>query len=163
MCTVGAYKCRHVLDHTKDWDINSAEHTDPLDSIFERQVLWSRYYDRAYADHVSSDRITCHEMHKGSMGKLLTVQVDLLCNGQLGVPCPRRKIEHQDVQSAPIHIMKELLHGLHHHEAAPNDRRLVGHEVAHRHGLDAIVGEGDKLVVCVYKMLNKKKESYTFR
>ena len=45
--------------------------------------------------------------------------------------------------------MQELLERFGYHEAAPDDGGLVvGYEVAHGHGADAVVGEGEEAVVC---------------
>lgn len=72
-------------------------------------------------------------------GYKLTVKNDLLRNCKLGITRARRQIQHQYVDTAPIHLVQELLYGFHHHRAPPHDGASFGDEIAHRHGLDSVV------------------------
>ena len=71
----------------------------------------------------------------------------LLRDAELGVARPRGQVEDQDVQAAPFHLVEQLLQGLHDHQAPPHDGGLLAYEVAHGHGLDAVVGQREKLVI----------------
>ncbi len=79
---------------------------------------------------------------------LLTVKVDLLRDGQLRISCARREVHDKHVQCAPVDIVQQLLDSFHNHQASPDHRSLFTDEIAHRHGLDAIVSERNELVLC---------------
>jgi hypothetical protein len=44
--------------------------------------------------------------------------------------------------------VQQLLDSFHNHQASPDHRSLFTDEIAHRHGLDAIVSERNELVLC---------------
>lgn len=71
----------------------------------------------------------------------------MLRDGQLHVASAGGQVEHEHVEAAPVDFVEQLLEGFHDHEAAPYDGGVFADEVAHGHGFDAIVGEGDELVV----------------
>jgi hypothetical protein len=68
-----------------------------------------------------------------------TIKHYLLRDTQLRVARAGRQVQHQHVQTAPFHLVQELLERLHDHQAAPDYGRIFIYEVAHRHGLDAVV------------------------
>ena len=60
---------------------------------------------------------------------------------QLHVAGPRRQVDHQVIQFAPIHAAQELLDHAVQHRAAPHQRLVAGIQEAHRHELDAVLFE----------------------
>lgn len=86
-----------------------------------------------------------------------TVKNNLLRYGKLCVARSRWHVQHQHVDLAPVHLVQELLDGLHDHWAAPYDGTLLGDEVSHRHGLDAIVRHGDELVFLFLSVRQRTK------
>lgn len=68
---------------------------------------------------------------EGGKSNELTIEFQLLGNGQLHISRARREIQHQHVQTAPFDFVQELLEGFHYHQAAPDDGRGFGDQVAH--------------------------------
>ena len=62
----------------------------------------------------------------------------VLRHRQLRVAGAGRQVDQQDVELAPLHVLHELLHRLHHHGAPPDDGGVLIHEEAHAHHLDAV-------------------------
>lgn len=82
----------------------------------------------------------------------LTVELDTLRDAQLRVSGARGQVEHEHVQASPLDLVQELLEGLHDHHPAPHYGAVLVDEVAHRHGLDAVVCEREELVICCVSM-----------
>jgi len=85
---------------------------------------------------------------KDRIGEDITVQLDLLRNGQLRITCPRRQIQHQHVEPSPIHLVQQLLKSFDNHHATPRDRGFLRNEIAHRHRFYAVIRKRDKVVLC---------------
>jgi hypothetical protein len=57
---------------------------------------------------------------------------------ELRVAGARRQVDHHDVELAPGDVAQHLLDGALHHRPAPDHRRVLVDEKAHRHDLDAV-------------------------
>ena len=57
---------------------------------------------------------------------------------ELRIAGARRHVDHQHVEFAPLHVAQHLLERARHHRAAPDHRRVLGHDVADRHGLEPV-------------------------
>ena len=123
MTALRAKEDGHILHHAQDRHRHLPEHGDAFHRILESDILRRGHNDRP-------------------------IQLDLLRDRQLRIARPRREVQDQDVQTAPLDLVQELLQRLHDHETAPHDRCFFVDEIAHRHGFDAIVRQRDQLILC---------------
>ncbi len=112
----------HVLDQAKHRHIDLAEHVQPFARVDQREVLRGRHDHRAGQRH-------------------------LLCHGELGIACAGRHVDDQDIELAPGDVFQHLAQGRHHHRSAPDHRRLLVDEKAHRHDFQPIGFHRLQLVV----------------
>ena len=110
--TVGADEVAHILDDAEYRHIHLAEHVQALAGIDQRQVL------RCRDDHRAGQRRALRE-------------------GQLGISGAGRHVDDQHVEIVPGDVAQHLLDRAHHHRAAPDGRRVLGDQIADRHGLQA--------------------------
>lgn len=82
-----------------------------------------------------------------SAGGILTIENDLLGDGQLRVSRSRGQVQDQDIEITPVNLVKQLLNSLHNHRAPPNHSIVLRHEISHRHGLDTIICHWHQLVI----------------
>ena len=107
---------RHVLDNSEHRNIHLPEHVEALARVQKRNVLRRGDDDGAGQRHLLSHR-------------------------QLRVAGARRHVDDQDVQFAPGDVAQHLLKRRLNHGAAPDHRRILGHQKAHGHHLHAVVLE----------------------
>ena len=60
----------------------------------------------------------------GGDGVSFTIENNLLGHAELRIAGARRKVEDEDVKSAPINFVQQLLKGFHHHQTSPYNRRI---------------------------------------
>lgn len=137
--------------------VDFAEHGDAFDGVFEGDVLGGGdYYCACVRELVSwifgevltvgaggkvVEWVIMRRVRKegGKSKELETVKFHLLRDGQLRVARPRREVQDQHVQPSPLDLVEQLLQGLHDHQPAPHDGRLLADEKAHGHCFDAVV------------------------
>ena len=77
----------HVLDDAKDRDFHFLEHANGFKDIRQRHILW------------------CGDDHRSRHWYRLTER-------QLGIPGPRRQVDHQIIQFPPLRTADQLLEQL---------------------------------------------------
>src|SRR5271166_3138717 len=98
------------------------EHPEPAAGDLQTHVLRRRYDDRSGQREALSQR-------------------------QLGVTSPRREVEDQGVQLAPLHAADEQVQELAHHRSTQYGGVVVSRQHAHRYHFQAVGGGGDELLV----------------
>ena len=104
----------------------------------------------AFARHVVGGGLGRGDDHR-------SIERQRLHKRKLRVARARRQIHEQDVQIAPFHVLDELLDGLHHHRAAPDDGRVVVDQKTHAHHLDAVPLHRDQAGVGTVVSVIKKR------
>ena len=110
--TIGADEMAHILDNAKNRHIHLAEHVEALARVNQRQILRCRH------NHRTRQRRPLREC-------------------QLRIACSRRHVDDQHIKIVPCDIAQHLLDRAHHHRPPPDCRRVLGHQIADRHGLQA--------------------------